>query len=502
MNRVIQREVQRKSLAYSPRNLKQHMNGTSLYRLTQELSSVATSSGDSAPLTCNAASTYPYTSSSTSQFKAVCIPPNPRFICPPVYRNSPQSEFLATGGSCTANQETELYKFHILLDHLRLPSGRHIALSYAHDPQPFTKALAALERQYGQPHQLALTEIQTLLNLPKLARGDAEGFQNFAVRVRSLVGMLQSLKSREGDAELACASHVQRLLSKLPVELVSNFARHTRSASSNTHYNLVDFSAWLEGESECQAVVAQAFKSVVPKFKGEMQVKNSNPHRLPFFTVLNGGHHEDKRHQDISHNPKRGATKYLGLEGEPETLELRTVRQQTETLEGRTVNLKLSAASSPERKFSIDRAFTADTIMFVEQSYPIEKLKQRYQHLRDLPLTSFSKVQPHILIGSDNPFLITPMERIQYGPRGAPAAVRTRLGWALQGPTSLERKLEKNPKLADIYNNEINKLKETGYVAELDAGQITGSQESWYIPHHLVHHCLVYYCVSANIELL
>ncbi|KAG7482291.1 hypothetical protein JOB18_018190 [Solea senegalensis] len=163
----------------------------------------------------------------------------------PIYRNSPQSEFLATGGSCTANQETELYKFHILLDHLRLPSARHIALSYAHDPQPFTKALAALERQYGQPHQLALTEIQTLLNLPKLARGDAEGFQNFAVR---------------------------RLLSKLPVELVSNFARHTRSASSNTHYNLVDFSAWLEGESE----------------------------------LLNGGHHEDKLHQDISHNPKRG----------------------------------------------------------------------------------------------------------------------------------------------------------------------------------------------------
>lgn len=45
--------------------------------------------------------------------------------------------------------EPELYKFHILLDHLHLPSARHITLPYAHDPRPFTKALAALERQYG-----------------------------------------------------------------------------------------------------------------------------------------------------------------------------------------------------------------------------------------------------------------------------------------------------------------------------------------------------------------
>lgn len=66
-------------------------------------------------------------------------------------------------------------------------------------------------------HQLALKEIQTILNTPKVAHGDTEGFQNFVVRVRSLVGMLQSinsreqqslqsLKSRKGAAELACAS--------------------------------------------------------------------------------------------------------------------------------------------------------------------------------------------------------------------------------------------------------------------------------------------------------
>lgn len=280
-----------------------------------------------------------------------------------------------------------------------------------------------------------------------------------------------------------------------------------------------------------------------------------------------------------------GAAKYLGLEGEPEQLELRTVRQQTETLKGRTVNLKISAALFPERRFSIEGVFTSDGIMLVEQSYPADRLKQRYPHLHGIPRSSFSNVQPHILIGADNPFLITPVERIQYGTKGAPAAVKTRLRWALQGPTSLgescdsvqclftsqanpytelkrhvellwktdtlpfrneklitrskqdkeamdllnantirvtvddtkryatpllrkkaasmlnvpaesvmpllrrsERKLEKNPELALIYNTEISKLKQAGYVAELNPRQITETPESWYIPHHLVEH--------------
>ncbi len=39
-----------------------------------------------------------------------------------------------------------------------------------------------------------------------------------------------------------------------------------------------------------------------------------------------------------------------------------------------------------------------------------------------------------VLIGSDCPHLITPIEPVRLGPPGGPAAVRTRLGWTLQGP--------------------------------------------------------------------
>ncbi len=64
--------------------------------------------------------------------------------------------------------ETEIYKYHILLDHLKLPAARHIALAYTHDQQPFTRSLAALDQQYGQPHHLALKEITSIVNLPKV----------------------------------------------------------------------------------------------------------------------------------------------------------------------------------------------------------------------------------------------------------------------------------------------------------------------------------------------
>lgn len=133
------------------------------------------------------------------------------------------------------------------------------------------------------------------------------------------------------------------------------------------------------------------------------------------------------------------AAEYLGLDGAAEKLVLRNVRQETETMQGRSVTLKIAAASDPERTYTIEGAFTSDRLSLVEQTYPISRLKQRYRHLHDVPLDAFSNVQPQILIRTDNPHLITPVEPVHlpFGTKRAPAAVNTRLGWALQGPTSL-----------------------------------------------------------------
>lgn len=118
------------------------------------------------------------------------------------------------------SEETEQYKYHILLDHLKLEAARLLALAYAHHSQPYTTALKALQKRYGQPHQLVLREIATIKNLPAVRSGDSGGFGDFAVRLQALVGMLQSWDHEEGAKELSCASHVHQLLSKLPAHQV------------------------------------------------------------------------------------------------------------------------------------------------------------------------------------------------------------------------------------------------------------------------------------------
>lgn len=50
---------------------------------------------------------------------------------------------------------TEHYKYRVLMEQLVLDEAKLIAQACRHHPAPYTAAMAALQRQYGQPHQLA-----------------------------------------------------------------------------------------------------------------------------------------------------------------------------------------------------------------------------------------------------------------------------------------------------------------------------------------------------------
>ncbi len=90
-----------------------------------------------------------------------------------------------------------------------------IGQSCRHHPYPYSAAMQALQLQYGQPHQLAQSEIAAILTSPDVKPNDSHSFQSFALRVHLLVSMLLSLEGPRG-MELNCCSHVDRLLSKLP----------------------------------------------------------------------------------------------------------------------------------------------------------------------------------------------------------------------------------------------------------------------------------------------
>lgn len=53
---------------------------------------------------------------------------------------------------------------------------------------------------------------------------------------------------------------------------------------------------------------------------------------------------------------------------------------------------------------------------------------------------------------------------------------------------STERRLAKDPALANTYCQEIQKLEQLGYAKPLHPDTVDSSTESWYLPHHVVHH--------------
>ncbi|XP_039514870.1 uncharacterized protein LOC120469772 [Pimephales promelas] len=150
----------------------------------------------------------------------------------------------------------EKYKYHILLEHLKLPEAQMIGQSCRHHPYPYSAAMQALQLQYGQPHQLAQSEIAAILTAPEVKPNDARSFQSFALRVHLLVSMLLSLEGPRG-MELNCCSHVDRLVGKLPKYLRDGFIEFLQlqgklNSLSINPYNLQDFAGWLHVKAQQQ----------------------------------------------------------------------------------------------------------------------------------------------------------------------------------------------------------------------------------------------------------
>ncbi|KAK7913314.1 hypothetical protein WMY93_013525 [Mugilogobius chulae] len=478
---------------------------------------------------------------------------------------------------------TERFKYQILVDHLKLEEALLVADSYCNSDYPFTDTMAALNQQFGQPHQLALQRIAELMDGPNIQSGDIKSFRLFALNVRSLVSMLEQL-SFKGRVELDCGSHVTRLLSKLPHDLRSSFRRYVHPRRIPIP-SLLDLAEWLEYELQIQEDIVQYrtrkdvsatskdFRSAVkptPKASVLMVGTENLPvgessnapspnqtgskfcpfcdnhkHSLngcPNFKFLNtaqkrswiqdnhrcwrcGREHRSSEcdlkmscktcnsrhlialHEVSEKNPAKSdkaekrsepantseselvpsragegvfyigkppqsshvllkvckvilrhsdqaletyavlddgsertlllhtAAQKLGLEGQPEDLPLRTVRQELQVLHGAAVSFTISPASSPALVYDIQRAFTAPELGLGQHTYPTKALQSKYRHLRKLPIPAFKESTPMLLIGSDHPHLVTSVKPVIQGPPGAPVAIRTRLGWTLQGPT-------------------------------------------------------------------
>ncbi|KAJ8347082.1 hypothetical protein SKAU_G00284830 [Synaphobranchus kaupii] len=195
------------------------------------------------------------------------------------------------------------------------------------------------------------------------------------------------------------------------------------------------------------------------------------------------------------------AAQHLCLKREEELLTLRTIRQDVVKLRGDTVSFEVSALSSPQVKHHIQRAFTADKLNLAEVApwHPslyqhVERLWQLdtlpYRHGKEVTrskldqdaVDTLEKGTVHLTVDGILHYA-TPLLRKKLAPslRAAPAAVMPLL-------RATERRLANSPELASVYNREIRKLEESGYAVKITSEEASQSSESWYIPHHIVHH--------------
>ncbi|XP_035235202.1 uncharacterized protein LOC118206521 [Anguilla anguilla] len=280
------------------------------------------------------------------------------------------------------------------------------------------------------------------------------------------------------------------------------------------------------------------------------------------------------------------AARRLGIRGQAEDLTLRTIRQDIKTLPGSRVSFTITSVTQPRKRFRIQGAFTGDHLGLSQYTYPVSQLQKKYRHLTGLPIPPIDGAQPTLLIGSDQASLIVPIEPVHLGPPGGPAAVKTNLGWTLQGPAkylqqqlppaqclftaisspsaelfrqverlwqldtlpfkserlvtrsrqdkyavdlletdttrvevdgvhryatpllrvqtmpklqvpkevvmknlrNTEKRLAQDSQRASTYQEEIKKLEVAGYATKIDNHEADTSEESWFLPHHIVRH--------------
>ncbi|XP_058817250.1 uncharacterized protein LOC131680552 [Topomyia yanbarensis] len=169
------------------------------------------------------------------------------------------------------------------------------------------------------------------------------------------------------------------------------------------------------------------------------------------------------------------AARSLGIEGEPEPLELQwtsnIVRNEKNS---RRVDIQISPKGLPQR-YTLKAAHTINGLNLPKQSLNVEELRSRYVHLRHLPITSYSEAEPKVLIGLQNLELFAPLES-RVGQPGDPIAVRSVLGWAVYGSNYTKMKAQhflNHHKCDCDADKELNEMIRQRFVLE-DVGAVTG----------------------------
>ena len=127
--------------------------------------------------------------------------------------------------------------------------------------------------------------------------------------------------------------------------------------------------------------------------------------------------------------------KMLSVQGTSQSLSLDTLNtnSQVQTL---VVSLDISGTigkAHARKSFCIPKIHALREFPTLRDSCATHEDLKKFEHLRDIPVPCVAKEGVTILIGQDAPQVLVPLE-VRRGMEGEPYAVRTCLGWTVNGP--------------------------------------------------------------------
>lgn len=122
---------------------------------------------------------------------------------------------------------------------------------------------------------------------------------------------------------------------------------------------------------------------------------------------------------------------YLELPGEVEPLFLRWTGG-THRYEANSQIVSVQISGCEGTSFHLDDVRTVEELQLPYQSMDIADLQKKHPYLVGLPINSYHKVRPRILIGMKHANVTLVRDCLE-GKPGEPIAVKTNLGWSVCG---------------------------------------------------------------------
>ena len=124
----------------------------------------------------------------------------------------------------------------------------------------------------------------------------------------------------------------------------------------------------------------------------------------------------------------------LGIQGRPETMSLTTLDKKRNRMPTRVISLDVTDPDGEER-LHLGQVYTRDNLPIDPRNRVTMSEAARWSHLKGLPLHHAPIDEVMLLIGQDYPDALIPLATVSGG-KGEPYAVRTRLGWTVNGPVN------------------------------------------------------------------